>query len=302
MLGRDSFGSTHPAVIAHDRDAPPLEGASEVIDRRGSGAVDDSGAEQGPGASAGSSDLLGTAHDFYRQARVRAVGRSHEHQRIAQAQSFGNILAHARCRGSCKGEYRWLAQPLAGGAELQVGRSEVMARSEMQWASSTQRSAGRARSNRDAVARDSSVSGAVKTTRRPPLSSFSSAARRSPVRSRLWSTTTGTSRFLSARSWSAMRARRGETTIVGCRSRSMPKVRRATCRQAPTKFMPRPFAANIGSARAKVRAPALLTAQSTTSMLSSETRAALLPVTGPRHLPTFPRPWFWKVQPRSSQT
>ena len=127
MLGRDPFGSTHPAVIAHDRDTPPPEGASEVINRSGSGAVDDSGAEQGPDASAGSADLLGTAHDFYRQAKVRAVGRSHEHQRIAQAESFGNILAHARCRGSCKGEYRWIAQTPAGGAELQVGRSEVMA-------------------------------------------------------------------------------------------------------------------------------------------------------------------------------
>ena len=50
----------------------------------------------------------------------------------------------------------------------------------------------------------------------------------------------------------------------------MPKVRRATRRQAPTKFMPRPFAANARSTRAKVRAAALLAAQSTTSMSSSE--------------------------------
>src|SRR6185295_20302957 len=119
MLGRDPVGSGHPAVIARDRDTSPAEGARELIDRSGSGAVDNSGAEQGPDASADSADFLGTAHDFYRQAKVRAVGRSHEHERSAQAEPSGNILSHARRRGSCEGEEGWIAQPLAGAAEPQ---------------------------------------------------------------------------------------------------------------------------------------------------------------------------------------
>ena len=42
-LGRLPVGSTHLAVILHDRDARPLERARELIDRDGSGAVDDPG-------------------------------------------------------------------------------------------------------------------------------------------------------------------------------------------------------------------------------------------------------------------
>jgi hypothetical protein len=65
-------------------------------------------------------------HDFHDQAKVLAVGRSDEHNRIAQAKPFRDIPANAWRRGRREGERRRVAQPLAGGAEPQVGRSEVV--------------------------------------------------------------------------------------------------------------------------------------------------------------------------------
>jgi hypothetical protein len=72
-------------------------------------------------------NFLGTAHNFYRQAKVGAVGGGGQHAWIAQAQPFGDILLHAWRRGSGECEYRRVTQPLAGGAEPQVGRSEIVA-------------------------------------------------------------------------------------------------------------------------------------------------------------------------------
>jgi hypothetical protein len=77
-------------------------------------------------ASADGAVLLRTRHDFYRQAKVLAVSWSDEHNRIAQAKSLGDVTSDTRRRGCRECERHRVAQPLAGGAKPQIGRSEVV--------------------------------------------------------------------------------------------------------------------------------------------------------------------------------
>jgi hypothetical protein len=73
-LGGSPTVGAHLAVIPHDRDARPLEGARELIDRNGRGAVDDPRSTQRSDASVDGAGLRRTRHDFYTQAKIRAVG------------------------------------------------------------------------------------------------------------------------------------------------------------------------------------------------------------------------------------
>src|SRR5262245_46195971 len=79
LLCRGPIGSTHLAVIAHDRDMRAPQGIRELIDRGGCGAVDDARASQSLDAPAGGTELLCTGYDVDRQTKVLAVSRSHNH-------------------------------------------------------------------------------------------------------------------------------------------------------------------------------------------------------------------------------
>ncbi len=108
-LGGGPIGSAHLAVISHDRDARPVEGACKLIDCGCSGAVDDPGPAQRADASAGSHKLRLTWHGFYRQAKVLAVGRSDEHNWIAQAKPCRDVAADTWRRGRRECERRRVA-------------------------------------------------------------------------------------------------------------------------------------------------------------------------------------------------
>jgi hypothetical protein len=151
-------------------------------------------------------ELRRTRYDLYSQAKVLAVGRTDEHNWIAQAKPFCDS---PRTRGVAVAVSASPPRCLAARGRRRAANMTVGSRAPTPRCSEPRPRRGarvRARSKQGAVALDSSVSGVVRTTRRPPTSSCSSEARRSAGRSRLWSTTTGTPRLLSARSWSAMRA------------------------------------------------------------------------------------------------
>src|SRR5262245_32657261 len=105
-LRGSAVGGTHLAVIARDRNARAPERSGDLIDRYGRGAIDDARPAQPLDAPRGGAELLSAGHDVDGQAKVLAMCRSDEHQRVAQTEPFGDVLADSWRRRRREGKSR----------------------------------------------------------------------------------------------------------------------------------------------------------------------------------------------------
>ena len=104
-------------MIADDGDARARQRVADLIDRRGGGAVDDAWSAQALDAARGGGELLGTRHDFHRQAQIGAMRGSRQDKGFAQAKPFGDVIADARRGGGGERKRRRVAQPFPGFAK-----------------------------------------------------------------------------------------------------------------------------------------------------------------------------------------
>ena len=216
LLRQGALLALHLPVVAGGGDARLVEREPDVVHLHGGGAVDDARALEALEEPPGGLGLEVAGDELHAEAQVVPVGRRGDHLGVDEAQAAGDVVPHLGRGGGGERQDRGLAEEPVLGTQAQVGGAEVVAplgdavglvdAQERRVRLGEVGPRGLGLEGLGGGQDDEAPAGGEAIEVLPPLGGAGRVLSRR---------ITGTPRRLRLCSWSAMRAMRGETTMVG---------------------------------------------------------------------------------------